>query len=427
MIPHLQKRYALFAGLAVAEHTFKLPLDHDDPKAGTIDVFAREVVAADRLHDGLPWLLFLQGGPGFPGPKPLTRGGWLKRALEEFRVLILDDRGTGRSAQVSAGSLARLGAARERADYLRRFRADAIVRDAEAIRRALLGDEPWSVLGQSFGGFCAVQYLSDAPKGLREVFIAGGLPSLQRPAEDVYRATYPLVAARHRRWFERYPDDAGRLAAILQTLEKEDVRLADGDRLTPRRFRQIGLCLGMSDGFETLHYLLEEAWIDGRRGRELGVSFLRGVEALLPCATNPIFAILHEPCYAQGVATRWAAHRVQKEIGDDPSLLTGEMIYPWMFEDYATLRPMREEAELLAAFDGWPRLYDAARLARNAVPSAAALYLEDMYVPRAFSEETAAAIPNLRVWATNEFDHNGIRAEGEKILARLIDLVRGRA
>ena len=82
---------------------------------------------------------------------------------------------------------------------------------------------------------------------------------------------------------------------------------------------------------------------------------------------------------------------------------------------------------ILAAFDGWPKLYDAEKLAKNKVPAAAALYLEDMYVPRHMSEETAAAIPNLRVWATNEFDHNGIRAEGEKVLSRLLDLSRNRA
>jgi hypothetical protein len=28
---------------------------------------------------------------------------------------------------------------------------------------------------------------------------------------------------------------------------------------------------------------------------------------------------------------------------------------------------------------------------------------------------------------TSEFDHNGIRADGERVLGRLIDLVRGRA
>ena len=46
---------------------------------------------------------------------------------------------------------------------------------------------------------------------------------------------------------------------------------------------------------------------------------------------------------------------------------------------------------------------------------------------RGFAEETAVAIRGLRPWITNEYEHNGLRADGERILGRLIDLVRGRA
>ena len=67
------------------------------------------------------------------------------------------------------------------------------------------------------------------------------------------------------------------------------------------------------------------------------------------------------------------------------------------------------------------------RLAENAVPAAAAIYTEDPYVERAFSEETAGAIRGLRPWVTSEYDHNGLRADGDRILGRLIDLARGRA
>ena len=59
------------------------------------------------------------------------------------------------------------------------------------------------------------------------------------------------------------------------------------------------------------------------------------------------------------------------------------------------------------------------------MPAAAAIYAEDMYVERAFSEETAAQIGGLRPWVTNEYEHNGLRADGERILGRLIDLARG--
>jgi hypothetical protein len=57
---------------------------------------------------------------------------------------------------------------------------------------------------------------------------------------------------------------------------------------------------------------------------------------------------------------------------------------------------------------------------------AAAIYADDPYVERAFSEETAGLVRGMRAWVTNEYDHNGLRADGGRILGRLIDLARGR-
>ena len=175
------------------------------------------------------------------------------------------------------------------------------MRDAEHIRREL-GVERWSVLGQSFGGMCVVSYLSIAPEGLREAFITGGLPPLGNRIDDVYRATYASAARAGRRYYERYPGDRERVLALRELLEREDVRLPGGDRLTPRRLRQLGGMLGMSDGFEELHYLLE-------RPAE-SPAFLHDVEAASAFARNPLYAILHEACWADGGTTRWSAERM---------------------------------------------------------------------------------------------------------------------
>ena len=95
-----------------------------------------------------------------------------------------------------------------------------------------------------------------------------------------------------------------------------------------------------------------------------------------------------------------------------------------MFDDYGALRLLREAAGLVAGRE-WPRLYDAGRLSNCEVPAAAAIYANDMYVERSFSEETAALIPSMRTWLTDEFEHNGLRADGGRILDRLIGLARG--
>jgi hypothetical protein len=106
-------------------------------------------------------------------------------------------------------------------------------------------------------------------------------------------------------------------------------------------------------------------------------------------------------------------------------LFTGEMIYPWMFDTDPVLQPLRDAAQELAECDSWPRLYDAGRLAVNEVPVAAAIYFDDMYVPRDFSLETADAIRGLRSWVTSEYQHDGLRVSNGKVLDRLIALAHG--
>jgi pimeloyl-ACP methyl ester carboxylesterase len=406
-------------GLVLTEHTLTVPLDHDRPEDGrTIEVFARMIADPDGADR--PPLLFLQGGPGFEAPRPgagAKSPGWLERALKDFRVVMLDQRGTGRSTPVGPGTLARLGP-QEQAEYLTHFRADAIVRDAEALREAL-GVERWSVLGQSFGGFCVVTYLSIAPGGLREALIAGGLPPLRTPVDDVYRDTYARVLERTRRYFERYPGDRERMRALRETIAERDVRLPNGDALSWRRVRQLGQWLGMSDGADALHNVLELPFDSP--------AFRHDVAAPLGVARNPLYGVVHEACYADGGVTGWSAERTMPaEYAEDPDLFTGEHVYRWMFEDYGELRPFARAAELLAGHE-WPALYDPDALAACEVPAAAVIYHEDMYVERTHSERTAAAIRGLRPWVTSEYDHDGIRADGDRVLGRLLDLVRGRA
>jgi pimeloyl-ACP methyl ester carboxylesterase len=405
---------ARLGGLLATEHTFTVPLDHANPSGPKLEVFVRELADPDGLNR--PFLVYFQGGPGFEAERPTSTPwapSWLKRALRDYRVLMLDQRGTGRSTPV--GALSGM-TPQQQADYLRHFRADAIVADAEIIRRAL-DAERWSVLGQSFGGFCVTAYLSTAPDGLREAFITGGLPPLALPVDEIYACTYRRTAERNRRYRTRYPEDQRRLSALRARLEEESMPLPSGDPLTWRRLRQLGAMLGMSNGAERLHYILELP--------PDSPAFRHDVQSATTFARNPIYAILHEAGYADGGATRWSAHRMLPDEFEQEDLLTGEHVYPWMFEEYGALAPLREAAELLAAQE-WPRLYNRDVLSGNEVPAAAAIYTEDMYVERVFSEQTAATIRGLRPWVTSEYDHNGLRIDGERILGRLIDLARGR-
>jgi hypothetical protein len=101
------------------------------------------------------------------------------------------------------------------------------------------------------------------------------------------------------------------------------------------------------------------------------------------------------------------------------------MVYPWMFDECRYLSPLKEAAGILAEYDGWPGLYDKSVLQANGVPCAAVVYYNDMYVERAFSEETARNIRGIKLWVTNEFEHDGLRVDGERVLGRLLGMLHG--
>lgn len=423
---------------------FQVPLDHARGVGGPeIQVFVREVVLAKNEGKELPVLLYLQGGPGFPSKRPsAATGGWIGEALKEHRLLLLDQRGTGRSTPVTAQSMQGLSPA-EQASYLTHFRADSIVRDCEVIRQAL-GLEKIDLLGQSFGGFCVLTYLSFFPSSVRVAYTAGGLGPVLRSADEVYRKTYKRVLTRNKRYYERYPADVRKVREIVAHLEaKGGVPLPGGGRLTPRRFLSLGLGLGMGSGIEAMHWLVESAFLDVAGERQLDYRFLKQVEAEQSFDTNPIFWMMHETIYC-GPSTgssRWSAHRMLQEepfstafdyraaLADPqkpPLMFTGEMVYPWFAEDFETLPALREAAELLAEKEDWGPLYDVETLRNSTVPVAAAVYYEDMYVELAYSEEVADLLgKNCRVWVTNEFQHSGIRDEGARVLGTLMAMAKG--
>lgn len=419
-------------GLVLTDHRFVVPLDYGDPGGESLTVFARELVAPRREGDALPWLVFFEGGPGFESPRPLARGHtWLERALKDWRVLLLDQRGTGRSTPINGRTLAERGSAEDQAEYLTHFRADSIVRDAEHIRRQLLDDDVrWDVAGQSYGGFCITSYLSLAPEGICQAFVMGGLPPLSASPDDVYRALYPRVLEKNRLYFERYPEDRGRLAAVIEQLDAGSVTLPGGDRLTPERLQCLGIVFGMSDGFERVHYLLEEAFFEDSDRPRFSDRFLYLAEAATGFYANPLYPALHEPIYCQGTGAEWAAHRVRDEFpafapSSAEPVFTGEMIFPWMFEQQAALRPLQEAAELLAHRSDWPALYDPARLGQCRARSAAVIYHDDMYVDATASQATARAIAGLRPWITNQYQHDGGYEEGERLFDRLVNMAGG--
>ncbi|KAD7477085.1 hypothetical protein E3N88_00221 [Mikania micrantha] len=429
--------------LRLRDHHFTVPLDYSQSRSQSpkISVFAREAVAVGKENQDMPYLLYLQGGPGFESPRPTEAGGWMTKACEEHR------RGTGLSTPLTTSSMLQIKSAQELVDYLKYFRADNIVNDAEFIRKHLVPNAgPWKVLGQSFGGFCGVTYLSFAPQGLKEVYLTGGLPPIGDgcTAQAVYKACISSIITQNEKYYYRYPQDIEIIRDVVNHLHESKgggVPLPSGGVLTPKGLQLLGLTgLGSSTGFERLHYLFERVWdpviVPGSK-KQISYYFLNAFEKWLSFDTNPLYALLHESIYCQGAASRWAAHQVRTEHENKldavkaakegrPVFLTGEMVYPWMFDEIHALKPFKEAANLLAEKTDWPPLYNKTTLNKNKVPVAAAVYYEDMFVNVNLAMETAAEIAGIRLWVTNEYMHSGLRDGAGHVLDHLMGLLNGK-
>ena len=402
--------------LAIEEHTLTVPLVWDDPAdTRTIDIFAR-VVTRDG-GDSLPYLVYLQGGPGHEAPRPFhssTAPAWLDEALAHYRVVMLDQRGTGLSTPVGDDDLSRGAAAV--AEYLTHLRADSIVRDCEAMREHL-GAITWSVLGQSFGGFTTLAYLSTDASSLADVFITGGLSAVGRHPDDVYALCYDKMRDASERYYRRFPEHRDRMRRLVDHADAGDIVLPDGEVVSRSRLRSVGSALGMNEGWQTLWSLLER---DHRSN-----AFRYDLMNAMPYGgRNPLYFVFHESSYADGHATRWSAERTEPDdFRDDVTLFTGEHIRRDWTETVPAFQPWREVALELAEFE-WPRLYDRVAIETSGATGAAAVYANDVYVPLEFSLETGRLLPGVELWVTSEHEHNGLRSG--PVLTHLIDLAHGR-
>ncbi|KAI9305927.1 Alpha/Beta hydrolase protein [Cunninghamella echinulata] len=422
----------LIPGAKVFEHYFDCPLDYNNTESKeTIKVFVRQLVPINKVSQvkSLPFLLYLQGGPGFEVASPASaQSGWIKVAFEQgFQVLLLDQRGTGLSSPVSAGSLEWFTSDDDKVKYLTNFRADSIVRDCEFIRLALTKDRSAteekriSLLGQSFGGFCITTYLSLFPKSIHRAYITGGVPPLVNTPDPVYRALYPRILKKNKLYYKKFPQDINRVRHIYQYLWENKVTLPNGGNLSPRRFLQLGILFGGSGGYDTLHETITFCTQDLKQMKKLSYKTLNHIQQLQNWDTNVFYCILHEAIYCQdNQSSRWSAERVLREEfkeefewrfdqlkEDQPINFTGETIYPFMLEDYAELKPLANVANKLAEHP-WGQLYDVPTLNQldtSTMQLSGVSYFDDMYVDRELSEKTALEINGFQQWITNEYAH----------------------
>lgn len=139
--------------LKVSELLFEVPRDYSNPDRGTLQLFGRSVSKYEKPAAPLseeearkksykPWMVYLQGGPGFGCPPPQEAPMTQVILDKGYQMLYLDHRGTGLSTPISAATLGLQGDVHRQVDYLKLFRADSIVKDCEAVRKTLTEDYP---------------------------------------------------------------------------------------------------------------------------------------------------------------------------------------------------------------------------------------------------------------------------------------------
>jgi hypothetical protein len=176
----------------VTEHEWVVPVNHDEP-GETITLFAREVtlgalaVKTEAEVAALPWLVFLQGGPGFEATRPMGSFGWVDRAAENYRVLLLDQRGTGRSSAVDVESLSARGDAQSQAAYLRHFRPTglSVIASLSARRWELNSGVCW--VRASVDSVCCTTFRRFPPRCVRAFSPVESRPSRELPTRSIVR------------------------------------------------------------------------------------------------------------------------------------------------------------------------------------------------------------------------------------------------
>ncbi len=167
--------------------TLAVPLDHS---GGTDGQLSLQVLTADNADARQGVLLFLTGGPGQPGAPSVARvRAALEPVLDDYRLVMLDQRGTGANALQCAVLQEQVGttdfdvpteeAVRECGDAIgaqRRFYSTSdTVADLELLRQAL-GVQSWTLDGVSYGTYVAERYLIAHPDRVERAVLDSVVP-----------------------------------------------------------------------------------------------------------------------------------------------------------------------------------------------------------------------------------------------------------
>ncbi|KAL1850648.1 hypothetical protein Daus18300_012859 [Diaporthe australafricana] len=463
-----------FNGFLVQRLYFEVPLRHDQPRGEKLLLVAHMVheetssdtVVASNQQQPMntstgfetkkrPIILYLCGGPGADNPpcRVPDMNRWLLH--RGYRILYVDYRGCGESSPVKAKSLKERGMSdQQMADFIKQFCQDNIVRDLEAIRLCLSAQVEdnadsdassvrWTILGQSYGGYISLTYLSTHPEGLLEVFITGGLPPCGMDIEDYFKVEYAKIVAQNKLFYLAYPDAARLLRDVLGLIDQigpRNIPMTGRGYMSGQKLLTLGRQFGSKVGFPEVYHLLQKIYSDLTKTGKLAPDTIREFEGILHVDERPLYPILLEQTWCTGGPTNWAAERVAADLEGfeylkidshgrypDPSETSvGQPIYfnantycRFHYDTHEELVDLKGAVEILAEHP-WESSYDFEQLAKNPlqVPVYAMSFLQDMHLDLGVSGDTAAKVGGLRLVEDPGW-HQDIRHKPAAVLERL--------
>jgi len=234
-----------------------VPENRARPDGRHIDVFVA-VLAANTLDPKPDPLVLLAGGPGQAASSIASLAQLLGSVRRTRDIVLVDQRGTGRSAALSCKAFT----ADDRADFeldpLRKARdclaeiqargvdpaqytTEAFVEDLEAVRNAL-GYPRLNLWGGSYGTRVAQEYVRRHPDRVRTMILDGVAPPSMRITLDVWRtrgqAIDDIVAACHASTAcsTAMPDPAATLAELERRLRGAPATVEDPRTGAPLEF-----------------------------------------------------------------------------------------------------------------------------------------------------------------------------------------------
>jgi len=390
----------------------EVPENRDDPRGRKLSLFVA-ILPANTLSPKDDPLLLLAGGPGQPastlGPFALQLSA-LRRTRD---VVLIDQRGTGRSSRLDCPAFAPDEHAEfdidpvpksllcawqlaERRVDASQYTTSAFVADIEAVREAL-GYRQWNLWGGSYGTRVAQEYVRRHPAQVRSMVLDGVAPPSMRISFDVWRtrddALDGVIAACRASapCAKAHPDPD----ATLRDIE----RALDGGKTIMLRDPRTGITRDMHIDFETVIGALQP------------LTYAPDAASLIP----ELLALAHEGDFAPLFAASLVI------VGDLPEQFSPALHYSVTCAEDVPRVTRAERANgvddervralarrTLAVCDQWPKGSfdgDFTQPLRSNVPTLLLSGGLDPVTPPAYGDEVARTLPRSRHIVARGFGH----------------------